>query len=181
MSRNDARSALVVVASEAEPVLATWRRRFHSRSVERGLPPHLTVLFPFVPAADLRDDVREELRRLYAPLATFVYDLVSVETFPTTAWLAPSPAGPFLDLIAITRAAYPEYPPYGDPELVPVPHCTVGTDDAPRAVEEMARELRAGLGPKLPIRCRADGLTLLEERPDGTWVTRATFPFEEAA
>ena len=181
MSHDDVRSALVVVASEAEPVLAAWRRRFHSRSVERGLPPHLTVLFPFVPAADLGDDIREELRRLYAARATFAFDLVSVETFPTTAWLAPSPAGPFLDLLAITRAAYPEYPPYGDPDLAPVPHCTVGTDDAADAVEEMARELRAGLGPQLPIRCHADEVTLLEERPDGTWVTQVTFPFEEAA
>jgi 2'-5' RNA ligase len=174
-------SALVVVASEAEPVVAAWRHRYHGHSVARGVPPHVTVLFPFVPTAGLEDDVCEELRRLYAPLATFAYDLVSVETFPTSAWLAPEPAGPFLDLIAITRAAYPEHPPYGDPELVPVPHCTVGVADDAAAVEEMARELRARLGPHLPIRCRAGELTLLEERPDGTWATRATFPFEGAA
>jgi 2'-5' RNA ligase len=181
VSDDGARSALVVVASDAEPVVGPWRRRYHSHSVERGVPPHLTVLFPFVPPSQLGDDVREELRRLFAPHSTFGYDLVSVETFPTTAWLAPAPAGPFLDLIAITWEAYPQYPPYGDPELVPVPHCTVGTADDPGAVEEMARELRAGLGPQLPIRCRAAGLTLLEERPDGTWGARATFPFEEAA
>ena len=95
--------------------------------------------------------------------------------------LAPAPAAPFLDLVAITRAAYPEYPPYGDPELVPVPHCTVGTDDDSGVVGEMARELRAGLGPQLPIRCRAAELTLLEERPDQSWATRATFLFEGPA
>jgi len=86
------------------------------------------------------------------------------------------PAQPFLDLIATTSAAFPAYPPYGDPGLAPVPHCTVGTDDDPGLVEEMVRQLRAGLGPQLPIRCRAGEVTLLAERLDGDWATRATFP-----
>jgi 2'-5' RNA ligase len=181
VSHDGGRSALVVVASEAEPVVSGWRRRFHSHSVERGIPPHITILFPFVPCAALGVGVLEALRRLYGPLRPFGFDLASVETFPTTAWLAPAPAAPFVDLVEITRTVYPEYPPYGDPELVPVPHCTVGTDDDPGVVEEMARELRAGLGPQLPIRCRAAELTLLGERPDGAWATLAAFPFEGAA
>lgn len=178
MTRHGGRSALVVVASEADPVVAEWRRRFHSHSVERRVPPHVTVLFPFVPPDGLGDDVLEALRRLYSPLPSFRYDLVSVETFPTTAWLAPAPVEPFLHLVAITRAAYPEYPPYGDPDLVSVPHCTVGTDDDAGVVEEMARALRSGLGPQLPIRCHAAETTLIEELPDGMWAARATFPFE---
>ncbi len=178
MSHDGGRSALVVVVPEAEPVVSGWRRRFHSHSVERGIPPHITILFPFVPRGALDDGVSEALCRLYGPLRPFGFDLVAVETFPTTAWLAPAPAAPFLDLIAVTRAAYPEYPPYGDPELVPVPHCTVGTDDDSGVVAEMAGELRAGLGPRLPIRCRAAEVTLLEEHPGGTWATRSTFAFE---
>jgi 2'-5' RNA ligase len=181
VSQDGGRSALVVVVPEAEPVVSGWRRHFHSHSVARGIPPHITILFPFVPRGALDDGVLQALHRLYGPLRPFGFGLVSVETFPTTAWLAPAPAAPFLDLVAITRAAYPEYPPYGDPELVPVPHCTVGTDDDSGVVEEMARDLRVRLGPQLPIRCHAAELTLLEERPDGTWATRATFPFEGAA
>ena len=181
MSQDGGRSALVVVVPEAERVVSRWRRRFHSHAVERGIPPHITILFPFIPRGVPDDGVLQALRRLYGPLRPFGFDLVSVETFPTTAWLAPAPAAPFLDLVAITRAAYPEYPPYGDPELVPVPHCTVGTDDDSGVVGEMARELRAGLGPQLPIRCRAAELTLLEERPDQSWATRATFLFEGPA
>jgi 2'-5' RNA ligase len=181
VSHDGGRSALVVVAAEADPVVADWRRRFNRDSVERGIPPHLTILFPFVPRAELGDHLLEELRRLYAPLPSFAYDLASVETFSSTAWLAPAPARPFRELIATTRAAYPGYPPYGDPELVPVPHCTIGADDDAGVVEGMARELRAGLAPHLPIRCRARELTLLEERPEGTWATRATFPLQGSA
>ena len=50
------RSALVVIAREAEPVVGTWRLRFLRESVERGIPPGL-ILFPFVPAAEIDDGV----------------------------------------------------------------------------------------------------------------------------
>ena len=66
--------------------------------------------------------------------------------------------------------------------LEPVPHCTVGVVDAPAGLQAMAlAELRAGLGPLLPIRCEARAATLLEERGDRTWSAHARFPFEGAA
>jgi hypothetical protein len=40
----------------------------------------------------------------------------------------------------------------------------------------MVRELRENLGPRLPIRCRADELVLLGEEPGGTWARREAFP-----
>lgn len=178
MSDADRRSALVVVAAEAEPVVSEWRLRYHRESVARGIPPHLTILFPFAPPSELGDDMLETLRSLYAPLPRFAYELVSVEAFPDAAWLAPVPVQPFLELVASTRSAFPAYPPYGDPEYVPVPHCTLGIDEDPAAVDEMVRELRRGLEHRLPIRCHARGVALVGELPNGSWVTRATFPLE---
>lgn len=81
-------------------------------------------------------------------------------------------------LIDRTRAAFPHCPPYGDPGLEPVPHCTVGVTDDPRALEAMVAELRSGLGPETPIRCEPTAVALLAEHADGTWSTRAEFPFE---
>ncbi len=60
------------------------------------------------------------------------------------------------------------------------PHCMIGTDDDPARVEVMVRELREGLGPRLPIRCRADEVVLLGEKPDGTWARREAFPLDGA-
>ena len=178
MSDPDRRSALVVVAREAEPVVGKWRLRYLRESVERGIPPHLTILFPFVPGAEIDDGVLVALRRLYAPLRPFAYELASVEAFPDAAWLAPRPVGPFLELVARTREAFPSYPPYGDREHVPVPHCTLGVDDDPERVAAMVRELRARLRPSLPICCRAAEVSLVGELADGTWITRHAFPFE---
>ena len=181
VSDADRRSALVVVAAEAEAVVGEWRRRYQPESVERGIPPHLTILFPFVPATEVDDDLLAELRRRYAPVRPFSYDLASVESFPDAAWLAPAPAEPFHELVGIARQAFPALPPYGDPEHVVVPHCTIGTDDDPERVRAMVRELREGLGPRLPIRCRAEEVVLVGEQANGTWMRSEAFPLQGGA
>lgn len=180
MSGADPRTALVVVAAEAAPFVDGLRRRYQPDAVERGLPPHLTILFPFVPAADVGGELLTELHALYAPLRPFAYELVSVDSFPDAAWLAPMPTGPFHELVGVTQRAFPALPPYGDPKHDVVPHCTIGTNDDPGRVETMVGELRERLGPRLPIRCRADELVLLREGADGTWARRAAFPFDGA-
>jgi 2'-5' RNA ligase len=180
MTDDARRSALVVVAAEAEPIVGEWRLRYQRGAVERGLPAHLTVLFPFVPAAEIDDELLTELRRLYAAVWPFVYELASVESFPDAAWLAPIPAEPFHALVDVARQAFPALPPYGEPEHVVVPHCTIGTDNDPDAVEAMVRALREGLGTQLPIRCRATELVLLAEGMDGRWAQQEAISFEGA-
>jgi len=177
VSDADRRSALVVVAAEAEPTVGPWRRRFQSESVERGIPPHVTILFPFVPASEIDDDTLGALRRAYAPVLPFGYELASVESFPDAAWLAPVPAEPFHELVARARRVFPALAPYGDPDHVVVPHCTLGTADDPEGVRAMVRELRAELAPRLPIRCRAEEVVLMGEEPSGTWAPQEAFPF----
>ena len=172
------RTALVVVTPEAEAVLASWRHRYLRASVDRGIPAHITVLFPFVPARDVDAAVEQKLRTLYAAIAPFDYDLASVESFPGYAWLAPRPREPFLELMAHTRTAFPDHPPYGDPGLVPVPHCTVGASDEPERLASLVAELRSALDGQLPIRCRAAAVTVLEELDTGMWRERDRVPFE---
>jgi hypothetical protein len=175
------RTAVVVVADDAEEATVPWRRRYNRSAVERLVPAHVTILFPLVPAAAIDDELLSTLRGLYAQVAPFGYRLTRVESFPTVAWLAPEPAAPFLELIARTTEAFPDHAPYGDPTLEPVPHCTVGVVDAPAALQPALVELRAGLEPLLPIRCEARAATLLEERDDRTWRVHTRFPFEGPA
>ena len=172
------RTALVVVASDAETVVAPWRRRYLQATVDRGIPAHITVLFPFVPAAALDAGLLARVRDLYAPVAPFDCALASVESFPGHAWLAPEPVERFVELIELTTRAFPDFPPYGGLEIEPVPHCTLGADDDPARLAAMVDELRAGLAAELPIRCRVDAVTLLEERHDGQWCARRSFALE---
>ena len=66
-----------VVADAVDETLAPWRRRFHAWSVERGIPAHLTILFPFVPASRVDGELLASLRTLYAPVAPFGSQLYS--------------------------------------------------------------------------------------------------------
>jgi 2'-5' RNA ligase len=168
-------TALVVAIPEAEPVVGPWRDRYCADAVARGIPPHITILVPLVPRTEVDDALLGSLRALFAPIPPFAYELARLESFPGVAWLAPEPSAPFHDLIERACSAFPDHPPYGDPALEPVPHCTIGVDDDPLQVTAMLDELRASLAPELPIRCRASSVDLLEEREDGAWTLRATF------
>jgi 2'-5' RNA ligase len=173
-------TALIVASPEAEPVVAPWRRRYAAEAVERGVPPHITILVPLVAAAAVDADLLTRLRTLFAPIRPFDYELATVESFPAVVWLAPEPAAPFKELIARTREAFPEHPPYGDSTLEPVPHCTIGVDDDPTRVAAMLDEVRQALGPRLPIRCRATSIDLLQQRDDQSWLLRERFPLAGA-
>jgi 2'-5' RNA ligase len=168
------RTALVVVAAEHEPSVLEARRRW--AGPDRLIPPHITILFPFVPAAALDDESLAAVAGLCARARPFDYVLASAESFADAVWLAPDPAAPFVDLIARVREAFPTFPPYGDPASVPVPHCTVRVVDEPESLDRALRECRVWFRPHLPIRCRAEAVTLLEEIDDGTWTTNRSFP-----
>ena len=81
----------------------------------------------------------------------------------------------------MTRQAFPALPPYGNPEHVVVPHCTIGMDDDPERVRAMVRELRERLGPSLPARCRADEVGLVGEQATGMWVRGEALPLRGGA
>ena len=180
MTGGPVRTALVVVAGEAERAIDPWRRRFDPEAVARHIPAHITILFPFVPASNVDAGLLERLAALYAPVAPFDFALASVRRFAAVAWLAPEPATQFISLIERTYAAFPDYPPYGDRLRGPVPHCSIGVVDDPGSLDAIVRELETGLESVLPLGCTADEIALLEERPDGRWSTRATFSLHGA-
>ena len=62
-----------------------------------------------------------------------------------------------------------------DDALDPIPHCTVGEANEPARLPEVVREIGTCLRPRLPIHCRAEAVTLLEELADGTWVANRSF------
>ncbi len=173
-------TALLVATSEAEELLVGWRRRHLADTVRRGIPAHVTVLYPFVPPSELTAELDASLRSLYATLDRFEFALTTVESFPGHVWCAPEPSAAFLALIEATRARFPDYPLYGDPKLDPTPHCTVGAADEPEALARMLAEVRAGLSPSLPVRCHADAVLLYRERDDGSWVEHASYPLRRA-
>lgn len=159
----------------AEPLVAAFRRAHLAESVERGLPPHITIVFPFVPAGEVEPGLDAEVARHFREHDRFGGRLVSVQAFPDHVWLEPEPRDRFARLIEATVARFPEYPPYGGDVGEIVPHLTIGRADGV-TIGELLGSARAGLGGGLPLEFPVDAVSLLEEAPDRTWAETRRYP-----
>lgn len=162
-------TGLVVPVMEAERLVAPWSGRLPAAA--RALPPHVTVLWPFLPvdAADHRAERR--LEDLLAGVPGFSFALSRVAELADAAVLLPEPAAPFRALTRLIWDEWPECPPYGGAFDDIAPHVTVLVD--PTARERRAAE--EALLPRLPLPCRATEVLLVEETPAGPLRERRRF------
>ena len=163
------RSALIVAVPEAEPLVHDWRLRYDN--AELGIPAHVTLIFPFVPAEEIGVELLDELRKLFAEQPAFEFTLAGVARFADVAWLAPDPSDPFRRLTDLIFSRYPDYPPYEGLHEEVLPHLTVAMGDA--ALQD---EVEAALTPHLPIGAHAGEVTLLVEDESGHWAEFVRFP-----
>ena len=163
------RSALIVAVPGAEPLVGEWRLRCDNASL--GIPAHVTLLFPFIPAGKLDEALFGELHELFAAQPAFSVAFRRVARFSEVAGLAPEPAEPLRRLTELIVTRYPSYPPYEGIHDEVIPHLTVAVGDG-----TLQDQVDAALTPHLPIAADVREVVLLEERPDGHWRTRERFP-----
>lgn len=161
---------MVVTVPEAEPAVGEWRMR-HTRDAPAGMPPHVTLLFPFVPAG-LVDEVEEPLARLVAAAPGFDLAFRRTARFPEVLYLAPEPAEPFLALTAAIAAEWPEHPPYDGAFDSVIPHLTVAEAQEPAVLDRIAAEVE----PHLPVETRVHEGSLFVEGDDGRWREHRRLP-----
>jgi 2'-5' RNA ligase len=166
------------VSERRSAIIATFRlparieavRRRHVPNAPLGVPPHVTILSPFVPAVVLDTSARRRLAGIAADHPAFDVQFDRATSFPDALYLVPGPAEPFVALTTAVCRAFPGYPPYGEPSFRPedvVPHLTIAIGE--RAAFDPLIEL---VMPALPVAGRATTMTVLEEGPDGRWRTR---------
>lgn len=167
-------SALIVTVARAAPVVEGWLERTAVTKPSQGMPAHVTVLVPFVPAERIDDELLDDLRGLFAGFQPFGFTLPRLRRFPTTLYLEPEPAGPFRELTRAVAARWPEHQPYEGEFDDVVPHLT-----AAQGEQALLDAAEAEIAPKLPLVARASEVTLLveAERFGEWWEPRATFPF----
>lgn len=172
------RSALIVPVPAAEPAVAEHRAR-HDRYAKCGVPAHITVLSPFLPAELLTAEARSALRDLARSWPAVDVVLDEVRWFGhEVVWLAPVPAGPLVDLIRAVQVLFPAVRPYeGRFDGDPVPHLTVA-HEAPYGVLQAVGE---AVRPSLPVAARCVEMhlgALVGE--EGVWTVLDVFPFAPA-
>lgn len=165
-------SALVVPVPEAEPLVARWRASLDP-ACRRGVPAHVTLLYPFVDATNIDDDTLHELEELFRDFEPFSFSINSLAWFgESVLYLEPSPDRVFRDMTQRLRTAFPQYPPYGGTIDDPTPHLTVG-DGAPL---ERLLEAATTVSSQLPLRVSSSQVWLMiGGRAPASWTTYRRF------
>lgn len=163
-------SAVVVAVPEAERVVGELRRR-HTYDAPLGMPAHVTLLFPFVPAARVAE-AEERLAALLREHAPFEASFARTARFPEVLYLEPAPAERFSALTGAIAAAWPEHPPYEGVHEVVIPHLTVAESDDGALLDELAAQVE----PRLPLRTRVEAAALFVEDAEGRWHERRRLP-----
>ena len=166
-------TALICRVPEAERYIARYRERFDP-SARRNVPAHVTILYPFMPPAQVDSGVIEELRAIATAVRCFDYRLAETRRFPVALYLAPQPEDSFAALTAAVFRAFPDYPPFEGKFATVVPHVTVAHADEAQLCE-IEVELRIALAPGSPLRARCSEMVLIENS-SGRWEELQRFP-----
>lgn len=164
------RSALVVAVPEAETVVGEWRLRY-TLDAPAGMPPHVTILFPFVEPAGL-GAVEERLAELVAATPAFDLVLARAARWPQLLYLEPDPAEPFMALTRAIEHEWPDHPPYGGAHETVVPHLTVAESPDPAVLERAAASIES----QLPVASHVRATSVFVEDLDGRWHERSRLP-----
>ena len=158
-------SVLVVPVLDAEPAVGAW---LGTGKVDfEGVPLHITVMCPFLPARSIGPAEEQQLAELAAGTASFDYALTRHDTFPGVHYLAPEPAAAFVAITEAIQRRWPSCKPYDGAFESVIPHMTVAFGEPPADPAELKGAL--------PIVTRASELWLMCQTPGG-WRIRRRFP-----
>ncbi len=163
-------ASAVVVRVPVPPALGRLRRRW-DWGAGVGIPSHVTILFPFLPATRLDPGVRRTLCAIAAARQPFEVGFSRVGRFPGVVYLAPEPAEPFVQLTTALVERFPGHPPYGGRFEEVIPHLTITESEAAPWDSIVDRATRA-----LPFRHKVEALEVLIEGGDGQWNRRWRIP-----
>ena len=95
---------------EAEPAVRQFRERFDASAL-LGVPAHITVLAPFMPAHAIDSAVLGQLGRLFAAVGWFPFRLDHTDWFGhEVLWLGLQDPAPFRALTHSVYQAFPAFP-----------------------------------------------------------------------
>ncbi len=129
-----------------------------------ALPPHLTVMSPFLPGEQLTTEVLSGLQELFGRLRPFDFDLSATGWFDEQVlYLAPRPASAFVQLTEKVMEAHPSLSPYGGAFATIVPHLTLGEDLPVGDLRRVAKRV----GRLLPVQGKVNEVWLISVGADG--------------
>ena len=134
-----------------------------------GVPPHITLLYPWRQAPLQASDIAE-LEQLLQSFDPFSLCFDRVETFESgVVFLALADERPTRALMKAIFNAFPDTPPYGGEFADPSPHLTVAKC-RPEALDQLKDEVSDAF--VLPRTFHIQEVVVMEEQTDGQWLNR---------
>ena len=165
MSVDEVQSVVLVPAAGAGQVVTDLRLEY-DQSAAAGVPPHLTLMFPFLPARELTDVAVDALGSLIGQSAAFEVSLTRVNQFEQgVVYLEPEPVAELIRLTKEIGRQFGLLPFGGKFGEEPVPHLTVGVVES----ASVRRKIADQLVPELPITIRAEEAWLMVGTNSSNW------------
>jgi hypothetical protein len=169
-------TSITLVLEHVDPGLSRAHRELYPERIVEHIPFSLTLLYPWLPAADVTEPDVERLRTYFARRPPLEFDLTRVTEFPgIVAYAVPEPDDELRALMRRLWKLYPECPPYGRPGSDPPPHATLTRYANPENAS--FEEAKKRVEPLLPVHCHVTEATLQEEYELDRMRIRDTFPF----
>lgn len=162
-------STLIVPVLSAERIVEVCNEGRTAMSLT-GIPPHITVLYPFVPPSRIDDRLIAQVGDILADLRPFSFSLDEPGHFPGVTWLRPIPASGFTDMTEAVVRGFPAFPPYGGAFDSTVHHLTLAMRD------RLARSVADVVDSMLPVRATAEEVWLMVRPVGGQWDVRKRIP-----
>ena len=166
----EGQTGLVVPVPAADALLGSVERR-HRGTVREGVLAHVSLLYPFVAAAELDERVTQALSELVAGHEPMAVEFAECYRRAGFVALRPDPIEGLIELTRKTRERWPDLVPYeglyGDVE----PHVTV----ALRASDETVLMIEQEVSEQLPISAELREVLLVAF--EGRWTLRGRFEF----
>ncbi len=164
-------TAILITVPELAPYTDRWRSVTRSSArpqvpLTELIPPHVTVLVPWVP--EPTDTDVQRLQAAVSAVQPFELSFPTAGQFPNgTAWLRPEPFDQVRALLLKVFEAFPECPPYGGDFPDPHPHLTISSSTQGGAA--VVAEANAALAQAPAPTVMLTELGLWRENADGLW------------
>jgi 2'-5' RNA ligase len=162
--------------SELDDLIGRWRHATVSVAA-KGVPPHITLLYPWTPGP-LRDADVDRLGSVIDQQDAFSLQLTGIGMFQRTRalYLAVDESAPLRRMMQGIFSAFPDTPPYRGAFPDPLPHVTIATAADDEELDTLAEEIAAHVSPHLPIEMAVQEVVIMEEGDDSLWRICATLP-----
>lgn len=135
----------------------------------KGVPPHITLLYPWVDASQINNHI-ERLKFTLKHISPFSIIFSSFNFFPNgTLFLQLADDKPIRNVMKAIRNAFPKILPYGGEFLDPAPHLTIAKTRTPEEALRMKKEIVTVIEPKLPITVDVNQVIVMQETESENW------------